>query len=190
MILRSIGVMGKWRQVFLQCCVLPFWVLSLAGQLSSDYRDREFLTYIQWYLAHTCTLESSTSFLWDDCYSYVAFPSCPGYYYYTETTVAACMRAGSREHWLTMNLTVCSLIVHTMELRVSLGGQAKIVPVWWHGIKYAVADSFCCSSLLVQKKEPNTIPIVRLRHRKVKGKSNSWKRPCVVLDEEDPVPIP
>src|SRR5208282_2584061 len=56
MILTCSGVMGKWTQVFLQCCVLPFWVLSLAGQQSCDYSDSEHPSRTPWYLTHTCIL--------------------------------------------------------------------------------------------------------------------------------------
>jgi hypothetical protein len=50
------NIIKKWTQVFLQCCVLLFWILSLMAQQSPDYSDTQHPSRMPWYLNHSCSV--------------------------------------------------------------------------------------------------------------------------------------
>ncbi|PVH88779.1 hypothetical protein DL98DRAFT_157105 [Cadophora sp. DSE1049] len=53
-LMRVFGVINKWTEFFLHCCVMPFWIVCLSGQQSADYSDPKHPSQIPWYLTHSC----------------------------------------------------------------------------------------------------------------------------------------
>lgn len=51
-LLRVLSVVNKWTEFFLHCCLMPFWIVCLSGQQSTDYSDPKHPSHIPWYLTH------------------------------------------------------------------------------------------------------------------------------------------
>ena len=51
-LLRVLSVVNKWTEFFLHCCLMPFWIVCLSGQQSTDYSDSKHPSHIPWYLTH------------------------------------------------------------------------------------------------------------------------------------------
>lgn len=52
-LLRALSVVNKWTEFFLHCCLMPFWIVCLSGQQSTDYSDPKHPSHIPWYLTHS-----------------------------------------------------------------------------------------------------------------------------------------
>ncbi|KAH9224553.1 hypothetical protein DL95DRAFT_378180 [Leptodontidium sp. 2 PMI_412] len=53
-LLICLKVVNKWTDFFLHCCLMPFWIICLSGQLSTDFSDPEHPSRLPWYLTHSC----------------------------------------------------------------------------------------------------------------------------------------
>ncbi len=61
LLFRFLSVLSKRTELFLHCCVLLFWTLSLVGRQSPDYGDGKQPSRTPWYLTHSCNVARQKS---------------------------------------------------------------------------------------------------------------------------------
>ena len=60
-LLQYLAVWGGWTEMFLNCCVFPFWITSIIGQRSADFTDPDHISHSPWYLSVGCSSASPNS---------------------------------------------------------------------------------------------------------------------------------